>query len=89
MKLTDRLFQSLIAFDQFANTLLGSGWADETLSAYSWRTRDTSPWRKRIVDALLFWDRDHCKESYASELERKQLPPEYRIPQDQIPEGYK
>lgn len=78
MSLPDRFFQALIAFDQFCNTIIGSGFADETLSAYSWRTRYTSPWRRRIVDGLLFWDKDHCKGAYESEIRRLQLPPEYR-----------
>lgn len=77
MSLPDRFFQSLIAFDQFCNTLIGSGFADETLSAYSWRTRKTSPWRYRLVDTIMFFDANHCQESYESEVLRKQLPAEY------------
>lgn len=76
-----RLKQLLIAIDQLFNVLLGSGWADETLSAYSWRTRLTSPWRYKLVDKVMFFDTDHCKESYVSEIERKQLPNEYRSDQ--------
>ena len=72
----------LIGLDQLINTLVwikgdGFGLPDETLSARAWRLRDQSNAWKRI-DALLFFDPDHCRTSYESELERKQLPSEYR-----------
>jgi len=68
--------QFLIAVDQSINTLAGSGWADETISAWSWRTKH---WLRPWIDRLFFWDKNHCEESYKSELERLQLPPEYRV----------
>ena len=72
----------LIGLDQLINTLVwikgdGFGMPDETLSARAWRLRDQSNAWKRI-DALLFFDKDHCRTSYESELQRKQLPKEYR-----------
>jgi hypothetical protein len=67
------LKQIAIAIDQLANTLLG-GYADETLSARAHRTR--SP-LEHWIDAL-FWDENHCRDSYQSELQRRQLPTEYR-----------
>jgi hypothetical protein len=82
--------QPLIAFDQFANTLVwadgeGFGAADETLSARAWRLRDRRPWRlfHKWLDQLFFWDRyegvkAHCFLSWVSEFERHQLPEEYR-----------
>lgn len=72
--------QVLIAFDQLCNTLAG-GWADETFSARCWRKREDSAWwgwGRRIVDALFFWDGNHCRESYESEVNRSQLPPSMR-----------
>jgi hypothetical protein len=69
-----------IALDQQANTLLG-GEPDETLSARAWRLRLVSPYWKIaqiVIDALFFWQDEHCKASYFSEYERKQLPGEYR-----------
>lgn len=68
------LKQIAIAIDQLANTLLG-GMADETLSARAHRTG--SVWES-VIDALFFWQDDHCFESYLSEKERKQMPQEYR-----------
>ena len=72
-------FQILIAFDQLINTLFG-GMADETLSARAYRLeleRGRS-WARKLIDGILFFDKDHCKESYESEILRRQLPPSMR-----------
>lgn len=72
--------QVLIAIDQLINTLLG-GWSDETFSARCWREGKTSTrWNamRIAVDTLLWFDKQHCFQSYLSEYERKQLPEEYR-----------
>ncbi len=70
--------QVLIAVDQLANTLVG-GFADETISARMYRTRN--PFR-HVVDVLFFWDmtgrKRHCELSYESELLRRHLPKGYR-----------
>lgn len=68
------LKQIAIAIDQLVNALLG-GYADETLSARAYRTQ--SP-LERYIDAIFFWDENHCRTSFQSELERRQLPPQYR-----------
>lgn len=77
--------QPLIAFDQLLNTLVwaegeGFGKADETISARCWRLRKKN-WRwsvaRNTVDKLFFWQKDHCKSAYESELQRRHLPPEY------------
>ena len=75
--------QFAIAFDQLINTITwikgdGFGWADETLSARAWRLRSQSNAWKRI-NRLFFWDKNHCEQAYQSELNRKQLPAEYRL----------
>lgn len=75
-----RLKQLAIVIDQGLNVLCG-GYADETLSARAYRCRDTKPhWRKamRVIDTVFFWQPEHCKESFVSERERRQLPVEYR-----------
>ena len=66
----------LIGIDQLANTLLG-GDPDETLSARSWRLREKNPRMHKVIDTIFFFDKDHCRTSYESELLRKQLPEEY------------
>lgn len=72
--------QMLIAFDQFINAICG-GWADETLSCRAWRQREKkSRWKimRRVIDALFFWQKDHCKTAFESELQRRHLPKELR-----------
>lgn len=76
------LKQVAIALDQLVNTLTwikgdGFGYADETLSARAWRLRSQSnTWRR--IDKLFFWQTEHCKSSFESEMNRNQLPEEYR-----------
>lgn len=69
----------LIAADQLVNALL-AGWPDETLSGRAWRwERDgVRSWPRRVIDRLFFWEQDHCYQSYISEREGRQLPPELR-----------
>lgn len=55
-------------------------YADETMSSHSWRWyRDGKRlWCKICIDTILFFDKNHCEESYKSELERNQSPVEMR-----------
>lgn len=71
-------FQILVAIDQLVNTLMG-GMADETLSARAWRNhlKGRRSWPMKLIDLLFFWQKDHCREAYESEVERKQLPAGY------------
>jgi hypothetical protein len=73
--------QVFVAFDQFINTLWyfpndGFGFADETISARSWRLREQSSLYKWI-NMFFFWQDNHCRGAYYSEMTRKQLPKEY------------
>lgn len=79
-RLLGQLKQVAIALDQLVNTLLG-GWADETLSARSYRLSDDSlRWLivMKCIDLLFFFDPQHCYTSYLSEKDRRHLPVEYR-----------
>lgn len=69
----------LIAVDQLANALL-AGWPDETLSSRAWRWEQDGVrvWPRRLIDRIFFWEPKHCRESYVSEREGRQLPPELR-----------
>ena len=71
-------FQVLVALDQLVNALIG-GFADETLSSRAHRRRLRGKggvaW---VIDHIFFWQNEHCKTAYESELERAQLPPEFR-----------
>jgi hypothetical protein len=74
------LKQNLIAIDQLFNTFFG-GWADETISARSYRLQDESKkWKivRVTIDMLFFWEEDHCENAWASEMMRRQMPVEYR-----------
>lgn len=80
MPLNFWLKQVLIALDQLINALLG-GWADETLSSHAYRLdQDGKPFgfMRRVIDLVLWFDPDHCKQSYLSETLRMQSPPQAR-----------
>ena len=72
-------FQVLVALDQLANTFLG-GYADETLSSRAYRHKKdgSRSWPAWVIDHLFFWQEDHCKTAYESEINRAQLPPAMR-----------
>ena len=73
-----RLKQVLIAIDQLLNALLG-GYADESLSSRAYRlSQEGFTWPKTFIDTLLWFDEDHCYESYLAEIHRRQLPPSRR-----------
>ena len=69
----------LIAADQLVNALIG-GWPDETLSSRAWRWHISGKrsWPYNVIDHLFFWETQHCYQSYISEREGRQLPPELR-----------
>ena len=75
--------QVLIALDQLANTLL-CGYADETMSARAWRhyMDGSRSWSCRLIDTLFFWQKDHCKTAWESEMSRAHLPPSMREVKD-------
>ena len=79
-----RLLNILIAIDQLVYVLLtmGHGSPDETLSAAAYRLWLRDQWGGRYfkpaIDTLFLpIQRDHCKKSYRSELERRHLPGGY------------
>ena len=68
-----------IAIDQFFNALF-AGSCDETLSSHAYRLEKERGKKlpRFLIDTLFFFDKDHCYQSYLSEIERKQLPPQMR-----------
>lgn len=76
-------FQVLVALDQLVNTFFG-GYADETISSRSHRAYVSGKrkWTRNVINVLFFWQDDHCKEAYESEMNRSQLPPEMRERRD-------
>jgi hypothetical protein len=58
----------LISIDQFVNTLAG-GNPDETISSRSYKLRKKGVyWISNIIDGLLFWQKDHCRESEEKQI---------------------
>lgn len=67
------LLNLALAFDQMCNTILG-GFPDETFSSRCYRRRDTNhAWRivYTIVNCIFFWQKNHCKSSWESEMLRR------------------
>jgi len=79
-----RLLNIAIAFDQLAWVLLtlGNGLPDETISAAAWRMESQGKLAGRlfrpVVDALFFFDQNHCLSAWQSERNKQQLPGVYR-----------
>lgn len=70
----------LLSLDQLICALLG-GWPDESLSSYAWRLEKQGKpmgFTRRVIDAIFFWDPDHCRKAMESERARVQVPPELR-----------
>lgn len=72
-------FQILIALDQLVNTILG-GMADETLSSRAYRhwSDGSRKWPKWLIDHLFFWQTEHCRQAFESEINRSHLPEKMR-----------
>lgn len=64
----------LLGIDQLVNTVI-SGEPDETLSSRAWRhyVDGSRKWPKILIDLIFFWDKDHCYNSYLSEINRTQI----------------
>lgn len=60
---------------QAFNALILRGSVDETVSARCHRLRDRHPWGtlRRIINALFFWQPDHCASSYADDVARAKV----------------
>ena len=77
-----RILNLLIALDQLVYVVitLGVGMPDETMSAAAYRMEKVGKFfgfMRPIIDALLWFDPDHCHQAYLSEVGKKQLPGEY------------
>ena len=84
-----RFLNWLISLDQFLfNTVtLGHSSPDETLSAAAWRWEQAGKLRghvlRPLVDTLFWFDSEHCRTAFESEVQRKHLPVEYQEVQSQ------
>lgn len=83
-RVIQRILNVLICLDQLGLSILtlGASSPDETMSAAAWRWEKNGILRGRIlrplIDRLFWFDTDHCKTSYESEINRAHLPREYR-----------
>jgi hypothetical protein len=60
-------------FSRFLNAIVFGGSTAQTLSARCHLEAPTSPawaWRRRAINALFFWDDDHCALAWHYEVER-------------------
>jgi hypothetical protein len=74
----------LLSIDQLGNSIL-LGSADETISARSYRRgvlEGSKSWLAMnwVVNKLFWFDDNHTQEAYRNEMDRCQLPPEYKTP---------
>ena len=80
-KLKETLWMVLVGVDYLGNVIVLRGWVSETISARCWRLRHKNrrwAFMRRLVDALFFWDANHCESAYQNELNRVYSPPELR-----------
>ena len=76
-------YHVVIAIDQLFNALTG-GAADETLSSRTYRGAILAKQPKKRWHVLycvingIFFDKNHCKTAYESELSRKQYPDDFQ-----------
>lgn len=64
MDLFERLWGAL---SQFLNVLLLNGHPNESISGRAWR----EPWPRavRVLNALFFWQKNHCEDAYVGDVE--------------------
>lgn len=74
------MMQFLIALDQLINASTPRGMADETLSARAFRIelQGGTGRARHWIDALFFWQPNHCYHAWRAEIERRQLPSYYQ-----------
>ncbi len=71
-----RILNLLIAIDQLIYVIitLGKGCPDETMSAAAWRLEQAGKIQGKIfrplIDWLFWFDKDHCYNSYLTEVNR-------------------
>lgn len=82
------VFQLLLVIDQLFNVVLcmclfwnEKVWADESLSSHAWRweQKGKRSWPRKLIDKVMFWDKNHCENAYKSEVNQMHLSPEQRV----------
>lgn len=64
-----------VVTSQAGNALILRGSPDETISARCHRKQHLPRWRtaRQVINAVYFWQKDHCAASYADDVERAKL----------------
>ena len=62
----NRLIRTGDALSQLCNVIFLNGHPNESMSGRAWRTK--SKWYK-VIDTLLWFDKNHCKVAYENDLE--------------------
>ena len=70
------LLNIIIALDQTINAVV-RGSPDETLSARAYRNKDMYGYPYVVINYIFFWQEDHCRQAYWSEVIRAHLPKDY------------
>lgn len=79
------ILRILIALDQLLNVLICNGEPDETMSSACYRMeRDGRFWgfMRPVIDALFWFQSQHCRKAYESELLRLRYTAEVRAVRD-------
>lgn len=68
--LTNWLLRGAAWFSQGVNWFVLNGSHDQTVSARAYVNRDQSRWRTayRVINALFFWQADHCYTSWLEDV---------------------
>lgn len=75
------LWQLVLWLDQGFNVVT-LGYCDELFSARCHRMQGKSrAWKRtrNLVNAIFFWQEDHCRGAFLAEMRRWDLPQEYRL----------
>lgn len=54
------------SLSQFANVVFWLGYSDESISGRAYREDRT--WLVRFINAVFFWQENHCEQSYYNDL---------------------
>lgn len=63
----DYLWNILEALSQLLNAVLG-GNPNITVSANAYLKRDKNPLSYRLINKIFWWQEDHCKQSWVSDI---------------------
>jgi len=69
----------LTGLTQLGNAILG-GFPDESTSSRAYRQHHKPSWAiaEKIINGIFFWQPDHCRQAFESELNYRQVDPDVR-----------